>query len=247
MHPDLAALVARPIAHRGLHGCGRPGPVENSLGSARAAIAAGYGIECDVLLSRDGEAMVFHDERLDRLTDASGPLADREVADLTRLALSGSADRIPTLAQLLATIGGRVPLVIEIKSAAGSDMRLVERTLALLADYDGPAAIESFDPSPLRAAKALGTERPIGLVGPIEAGHAPAADVLGVCDFLSWSIEDLARIAALHPSLPRTTWTVRTPAQVAHARALETQIVFEGFAPSVLVNDRESAPPRLSL
>ena len=62
----LARLLAAPIAHRGLHACGAPGPVENSLSAAQAAIAAGYGIECDVQLSGDDEAIVFHDARLER-------------------------------------------------------------------------------------------------------------------------------------------------------------------------------------
>ena len=64
-------FLDRPIAHRCLHdkAHGRP---ENSLGAARAAIASGYGIEVDVQMSADTEAMVFHDYGLDRMTGHEG-------------------------------------------------------------------------------------------------------------------------------------------------------------------------------
>ena len=80
------------------------GPVENSIGAAEAAIAAGYGIECDIQLSRDGEAMVFHDARLERLTRGSGRIADYDAAALGKLTLRDSCDQIPTLAMFLAAI-----------------------------------------------------------------------------------------------------------------------------------------------
>ena len=81
-----AWLVERPIAHRGLHDAAK-GVIENTLRAAEAAIAGGFAIECDIQLSSDGEAIVFHDETLDRLTDASGPVSalergrDRETSD----------------------------------------------------------------------------------------------------------------------------------------------------------------------
>ena len=69
MTGDFGWLVARPIAHRGLHDAAK-GIIENSLAAARAAIAGNYAIECDAQLSADGEAVVFHDDTLDRLTEA---------------------------------------------------------------------------------------------------------------------------------------------------------------------------------
>ena len=226
---DLTRLRARPIAHRGLHACGGPGPVENSQGAALAAIQAGYGIECDVQLSRDGEAMVFHDECLDRLTGVTGRLADCDAAALRRHQLRGSTDHVPTLRDFLNTIDGRVALVVEIKSHGADAIQLADRTLALLETYEGPAALESFDPDVVMHCRERGSPRPVGLVGPAERGPDPDPTVVAASDFLSWSIEDLARIAALYPSVPRTTWTVRTRAQAARARGLDAQIVFEGF------------------
>lgn len=233
MREELARLLARPIAHRGLHAAGVSDVVENSLSAANAAVAAGYGIECDVQLSRDGEAMVFHDDDLRRLTGAVGWLRDRDVAELGRLALGSGTDHVPTLAELLATIGGRVALVVEIKSAGDGDRRLADRTLEVLRDYAGPVAIESFDPAIVLHCRNRRPGRPIGLVGPNDTGDTPDPAALAASDFLSWSIDDLAGIAACHAALPRTTWTVRTPAQVECATRHGAQIVFEGFTPDV--------------
>jgi glycerophosphoryl diester phosphodiesterase len=72
-------LTAQPIAHRGLHDASR-GAEENTLGAADQAAARGFAIECDVQASADGEAMVFHDDALDRLTLATGPFGLKTAA-----------------------------------------------------------------------------------------------------------------------------------------------------------------------
>ncbi len=141
-----AWLTARPIAHRGLHDAAK-GLAENSIGAAEAAIAGGFAIECDVQLSRDGEAMVFHDDNLRRLTRARGALAERNVAELQTLALRDGGERIPTLPQFLARIGSRTPLICELKSAFDGDMRLAERVAEIAGPYAGPLALKSFDPA----------------------------------------------------------------------------------------------------
>ncbi|MBN2759546.1 MAG: hypothetical protein JXQ79_03520, partial [Rhodobacteraceae bacterium] len=97
--PDI--FLARPIAHRALHGGAGP---ENSRAAIAAAISAGYGIEIDLQASRDGVAMVFHDDHLDRLTRAKGLVAARTRAELTRLRLRGTSERIPTLREVLALV-----------------------------------------------------------------------------------------------------------------------------------------------
>ena len=113
---NLNWLVAKPIAHRGLHDKAN-GIVENTITAAEAAIAGGFAIECDVQLTSDGEAVVFHDFVLDRLTGQIGEVKARKAAELETIAISGSAsDTIPTLSRFLDQIGGRVPLVVEIKS-----------------------------------------------------------------------------------------------------------------------------------
>jgi glycerophosphoryl diester phosphodiesterase len=109
----IAALVATPFAHRGLHGGDIP---ENSRAAFAAAIDEGHGIELDVVASRDGEAIVFHDYELDRLADQTGPVAERSAAELRQIRLAGGDETIPTLADALQLIAGRGPLLIEVKA-----------------------------------------------------------------------------------------------------------------------------------
>ncbi len=119
--PVPAWLTARPIAHRGLH-VRADGVIENTVGAARAAIAKGFAIECDVQLTRDLEAVVFHDFTLDRLTEATGRVADRTAAELAATPMRGTTDRIVPLAEFLGVLDGKVPLVCEIKSAFDGDL-----------------------------------------------------------------------------------------------------------------------------
>ena len=154
-------LVARPIAHRGLHGPGRP---ENSLAAAKAAIAADYAIECDIQRTADGETVVFHDDTLERLTGAQGRVGDMTLAALRELALLGTGERIPTLAELLRLIAGRVPLVCEIKSDFDGDTRLSGRAAEIGQAYDGPLAFKSFDPEVIAFLRAGACPRPLGIV-----------------------------------------------------------------------------------
>src|SRR3954452_20774269 len=110
----LGWLTARPIAHRGLHDAGK-GIIENTASAAAAAIEGQYGIECDLQISADGEAMVFHDDTLDRLTEQRGPLAALTAAELRQVRYRNSNDRIITLGELLDLVAERVTLVIELK------------------------------------------------------------------------------------------------------------------------------------
>ena len=99
---SLDWLTARPIAHRGYHDR-HAGRLENTLSAAEAAIARSFAVECDLQLTADGAVIVFHDDTLDRLTDLKGPVAAKSLAELKAARLSGSTDRIPTLAELLET------------------------------------------------------------------------------------------------------------------------------------------------
>ena len=243
-------LVGRPIAHRGLHDA-TAGRLENTLAAADAAIAGGFAIECDIQISADGEAMVFHDGDLDRLTSATGPVRLRSAAELARLEIGGSADRIPTLAAFLDRIDGRAPVVIEVKSRFDGDEALARRLVEIVADRPGPIAVKSFDPALVALLRRIAPSLPRGIVaqsayGPGEfAGLDPGlrkamSDLLHWNetrpDFLSWRHADLPAAA---PFLARTlapapvmTWTVRSAAAAAQALAHADQIVFEGFVPA---------------
>ncbi|MEA1834223.1 glycerophosphodiester phosphodiesterase family protein [Methylobacterium durans] len=250
MAPNAPAwLTARPIAHRGLHDRAAGIP-ENTIAAARAAIAGGYAIECDVQPSADGEAMVFHDAALGRLTGMTQPVAARPAAELRTLTVAGTPERIPTLSQFLSEIAGRVPLVVEIKSHYSGDLTLTRRVVETVSGYDGPVALKSFDPGIVAALRELAPTIPRGIVAETtqdDPAYAPMSESVRRSlsnllhfdetrpDFLSWRVDDLpcapAHLARLLGGRPVMTWTVRTEDQRRRARAHADQMVFEGFRP----------------
>src|SRR5258707_6770670 len=135
-------LTARPIAHRGLHDA-PSGVIENTTSAFRAAIAGGYGIECDLQISADGEAMLHHDDALGRLTDGAGRLDTMTAGALGRIPFKASADRMMTLGELCNLVAGRATLLIELKGSFTGDDRLAARATDVLAGYRGPAALMS--------------------------------------------------------------------------------------------------------
>lgn len=242
-------LTARPIAHRGLHDRAA-GVIENTPTAVGEAISAGFAAEIDVQLSADGEAVVFHDETLDRLTEASGPVAALTLAELRTIAFRETADRIFTLDECLDLVDGRQALVVEIKSSFGGDDRLVTRVAERLAGRNNGVAAKSFDPLVVAALRRLAPGVPRGIVGEAFADDDPhwaalsphrrfaARNLLHLPktrpDFLSWNVHDLERpLVRLSRAMGVSvmTWTVRTLADQALAAVWADQIVFEGFRP----------------
>jgi glycerophosphoryl diester phosphodiesterase len=242
-------LTARPVAHRGLHDRGR-GIIENMPEAAAAAVAGNFAIECDVQLTADGEAMVHHDDALGRLTEGSGALRHKTAAELKRVVFRDTPEKMMTLGELCALVAGRVPLLIEVKSAFDGDRSLVGRMAEVLRSYDGPAAAMSFDPDQVMALRELIPARPRGIVAEREYGAAdwPQASPVQrrgmthlrhafrtLPHFVAYSVDDLPAAA---PWLARNvfrcpllTWTVRTPEQRALAACHADQMIFEGFRP----------------
>src|SRR5690606_8386455 len=141
---DLSWLTAKPVAHRGYHDL-NDRRWENTLSAFAAAAERGYSIECDVHLSADNVPVVIHDDDLKRLTGADGFVWQRTAAELATLRVGGTSDHVPTLAEVLALVAGRVPLVVELKGTPGHDTGLVASVGALLKTYKGKVAIMSFD------------------------------------------------------------------------------------------------------
>lgn len=214
-------------------------------------MASGFGIECDVQLSSDGEAMVFHDFGLDRLTAQTGHVNAWTAVDLSALTLGGGRDRIPTLPAFLDRIAGRVPLIIEVKSRFDGDERLAARVAAICAGRPHPIALKSFDPAAVAALRRLAPERPRGIVaqceyigGEWDALPGPRRREMANLlhwpetrpDFLSWRVGDLPAaapfLARRLAGVPVMAWTVRDQATAAAARPHADQIVFEGFVPA---------------
>jgi glycerophosphoryl diester phosphodiesterase len=232
----LRWLTARPIAHRGYHDLshGRP---ENTLAAFEAAVAAGYGIECDLQLSADGIPVVFHDDNLQRLVGEAGAVSARTADELRTLAVLGTTERIPTLDDLLALVAGRVPLLIEMKPAAHHAPALAQETIARLSEYSGRAAVMSFDRSLLAAARVADASLVLGLTAEGDwrsgAGHWRTLFDFKL-DFISYAIADLPTPAPILARnmlrVPLLCWTVRTDDERRKAARWTDQITFEGFA-----------------
>lgn len=243
------SLLARPIAHRGLHG---PGAPENSLAAFRAAIDHGYGIELDVQPSADGVAMAFHDADLNRLTDRTGPIDAHPADELTRTPLRGSEEAIPRLKDVLDLVAGRAPLFIEIKDrdgAMGPDIgHLEDATIDALKDYHGDVALMSFNPHSIAHIAAKAPHLPRGLVtAAFDPDHWPDLDqqtrahlrqipdlARTGAQFISHDARDLTspRVAQIKAQgLPILTWTIRSAAQDIDARKVADNVTFEGYLP----------------
>lgn len=240
-------LIARPVAHRGLHDAAT-GIIENTPAAFAAAIAARYAIECDLQISADGEAMVYHDDTLGRLTDGSGRLDAMTAADLRRIPFRATADRMITIGELCDLVAGRVTLVIELKSRCDGDYRVVSRTAAVLSAYRGAAALMSFDPAQMATLRKIAPTLPRGIVaehhrrqhGGRVTGTRRALAYFGDAlaarpQFIAYSVRDLPAAMPLAArkilGLPLLTWTVRTDADRKRAARFADQMIFEGFRP----------------
>jgi len=230
-------------AHRGMHG---EGAVENSPTAFARAIAAGLGIECDVQRSRDGQAIVFHDETLERLTAQTGELRDETAATLGTITLTGSTDTIPTLPHLLAQVGGTVPLLIEIKIArAGRVAPLCLAVRRALEGYAGPVAIMSFDPAVPSWFARYAPRVVRGLVMTEEGWRTLGASTRrhwalwrARPDFIAYDIDDLAGRFAQgqrRRGLPVLSWTIDTPQRAARVRELADAPIAEATGLTTLI------------
>lgn len=242
--PLPRAFLTRPIAHRALHdrAAGRP---ENSRAAIRAGIEAGYGLEIDLQLSSDGVAMVFHDDDLDRLTDQTGPLRDRAAAELSAIRLTDAEDGIPTLAEVLEIVAGRVPLLIEIKDQTPFDRKLEAATAKALEGYVGPVAVMGFNPQSVIAMAELAPTVPRGITTCAYAYDAwplppETCDLLreipdydrAEASFISHEAADLARdrVAELQSQgAALLCWTIRSQGAEDEARRIADNVTFEGY------------------
>ncbi|WP_119420883.1 glycerophosphodiester phosphodiesterase family protein [Desertibaculum subflavum] len=237
-------LRSVPVAHRGLHDIGAGVP-ENSRAAFRAAIAAGYAIECDVRLAADGVPVVFHDADLKRLTGTEGRTDALAASALSRLPLLGTAETPPLFDEFLALASGRAPLLIEIKNYGNEPAApLCEAAWERLKGYAGDYAVQSFapdvvawfheraphvprgqiatDPADLKALDEAGRK---ALAAKLEAGHGAPDFIAYDVSLLPAPLTERARAAGR----PVLTWTVRTDEQRARAAAHADNVIFEGF------------------
>ena len=243
------AFLTTPIAHRGLHDRAA-GVIENSRSAVAAAVEAGYAVEIDLQLSADGEAMVFHDDELTRLTAERGPVRDRTAIELGRIDLDGADEGVPTLAEVLDIVRGASPILIEAKDQSLAltevDGRLERRTARLLAAYDGPVALMSFNPHSVAHFRDAAPEIPRGRVtsafsekywsnvAPTRRAELARIDDLETlgASFISHQRSEIDGAAALKTAgWPVLTWTVRSAEEEAEVRRIADNVTFEGYRP----------------
>lgn len=234
---DIGWLRARPIAHRGLHDMNKT-RWENTLSAFAAAAERDFAIECDVHLSSDGVPVVFHDHELKRLTRTDGYLRQRSAAELSAMTVGGTADHVPTLAEMLALVAGRVPLVIELKGTPGYDGGLVAKVAAQLRGYRGKVAIMSFDHWLIRDFARDAPGIPAGLTAWGDQPHHFESHFSMLANGISFVSYDVTALPnpfvtfvreRLH--MPVISWTVRDRAAVERTSAHADQMTFEGFDP----------------
>jgi glycerophosphoryl diester phosphodiesterase len=237
-------LFDPPVAHRGLWS--PDGPPENSLAAFQAACAAGYGIELDVQRTADGEAVVFHDATLTRMTGTEGRVADHTAADIARLRLRGGDETIPTLADALTLVGHRAMVHIEIKTPFGEVGPLERRVFEVLVDHNGPSCVIGFNPYSHawfadhhpRVLRGLNSHAYAAadarqLSPEIRKKYAALEHVaIARPHFLALSVDVLPhqKAASLRKAgMPVIAWTVRQPAQREAVKAHCDNVIFEGF------------------
>lgn len=235
-------LFAPPVAHRGLWS--PDGAPENSLGAFQAACAAGYGIELDVQLTADGEAVVFHDDKLERMTGAAGKLSERTLTELSELRLKGTDERIPTLVETLALVGRRAMVHVELKTPYGHVGPLEQRVHEILIDHAGPVCVIGFNPY----SHAWFAERFPGVLRGLDSysyDRAPHMNeeqrkafanlehvAIAKPHFLALGLDMLpsARAAEFRAQgMPIVAWTVKKPEQWAAVKDGCDNLIFEGF------------------
>jgi len=249
MTPSCSWLRHRPIAHRGLHG-GSPAAPENSLEAITRAAASGYAVEIDVQLLSDRQLVVFHDLSLERMTGHARRACDCTANDVRRMRLGGGGHSIPLLADVLETIGGRVPLLIEVKNPSRRN-RDPERALAaILAEYAGPVAVQSFNPFSLQWFRRRMPDIPRGQLSsdfkgdrgyaaPVGRHLKLAARHLLICcvskpTFIAYDARCLPAWAPgrkRRAGLPLLAWTVRSEREMDQALEHCDNVIFEGFRP----------------
>lgn len=244
-HPGLAALQGWRYAHRGLHAEGRP---ENSMAAFRAALEAGYGIELDIHLMKDGNLAVLHDASLRRTAGQDRNIEDLTAAELSQCFLQGTEETIPLFSQVLALYAGKAPLIIELKSAGGNYAALAEAACKAMEGYNGPWCMESFDP---RCIRWLKVHRPDIIRGQLVENFVKNNNALpfllrfGIThqlinflllpDFVAYKFEDRRTpsnfLVRKLWGVQGVTWTLKSREALETAEEEGWLPIFEGFQP----------------
>ena len=244
--PDkLKPFRHKAYAHRGLYTPDQSVP-ENSLPAFCRAAEAGFGAELDVQLTKDGRVVVLHDDDLERACGRKGAVCDYTFEELQAFPLFGTQERIPLFSDVLDVFGGRLPLIVELKSAAPNTPDLCEAVRKMLAVYPGPACVESFSPEVVRFFRLHDPERVRGQLSqaarswkgrlsPVEryAASRLLLNFRARPQFIAYGIGPKPLPVRVCEALGamKVCWTAREASM--HARRMENNdaVIFEGYKP----------------
>ena len=221
----MEAFLKRPIAHRGLHN--NKDVIENTIESFELAIKYNYSIEFDIVLSKDGEVMVFHDYDLNRLAGLNKLIKNCTSNELRNIKLLGTNSVISSIDEVLYKISGKVPILIEIKESFHPDIE--ERLFEIIRSYEGEIAIQSFNTKSIRWFKKNAPFYKLGLVSNSPELTVEEIGELGV-DFLALDINilDTSIVKNLkNQKFQILTWTVDTPDKYKKSQKLADNCIFE--------------------
>lgn len=231
-------------AHRGLHNNQTDAP-ENTLAAFQKAVDAGYGIELDVQLTKDGQVVVVHDFDLKRICSIDKDVDSYTYEELQQFPVYGSSQRIPLFTDVLAAVGGKVPLIVELKYKSGS--KICEKTQEILNTYKGVYCIESFHPEALiwyrknypaicRGQLSMNFQRDSGLWKPeYHIMRHLLTNFLTRPDFIAYDCRAMGAVSKnICRSLfgcPSVAWTVKCQGELDACRDYFDYFIFEGFLP----------------
>ncbi len=241
METKTSWLIKNPIAHRGLHNFDYP---ENSLPAFENAVTHGFAIELDVRITDDQTIIVFHDEKLSRMTDRDGYVSNLVAADLNDIKLNKTEYGIPTFERVLETVNEKVPLLIEIKKMEKS-FALEEKLIDMLKSYNGDYAVQSFDPFSMEYCYKNAPRIMRGQLASyfhhadIDASHRDKMRLkklkyndVSRPDFIAYKITNLPNKYVKNTGLPVIGWTVRSELQAQKISDICDNYIFEGFIPA---------------
>ena len=246
--PNLTPFKGRYYAHRGLHNNKTEAP-ENTLAAFRKAVEAGYGIEMDIQLTKDKVPVVIHDYTLKRVCKKDVRVDSLTLKELRQYTVCKSKEKIPTLAEVLKLVDGRVPLIVEFKGEA-TDLSLCEVAPPMLDQYKGVWCMESFNPLCVRWYK---KNRPGVMRGQLSDHFVKSGEkgnrilfwllkglffnFLTKPDFIAynhhypntWSLV----IDKVVYRIPTFAWTIRSQEELEAARKRFDFMIFDRFIPNI--------------
>lgn len=244
---ELAPFQGRYYAHRGLHDNQTEAP-ENSLAAFRKAVEAGYGIELDIQLTKDRVPVVVHDYNLKRVCGADVRVDSLTLEELQQdYTLYNSQEYVPTLAEVLELVAGKVPLIVEFKVEA-LDLSLCDVAAPMLDRYQGVWCMESFNPLCVRWYK---KHRPQVMRGQLSDNFLKSDEkgdrrlfwvlqnllfnFLTKPDFIAYDHHDRNMCSLVIDKvlyrIPTFAWTIKSQEELEAAKGRFDFMIFDSFIP----------------